>query len=77
MDLTCLPAELKLDEATGGNVVTPSRTACTEAQAAAIKAHRPSMNLFEANVLKWGKTEAEQADKSEAKPEAKPETGRR
>jgi hypothetical protein len=78
IDITCLPAELKLDEATGGNVVAPSRTACTEVQAAAIKAHRPSMKLFEAKVLKWGKTEAAQADKPEAKPEAKqPEAGRR
>jgi hypothetical protein len=36
------------------------------------------MKLFEAKVLKWGKTEEAQADKPEAKSEAKqPEAGRR
>jgi hypothetical protein len=77
LDITCLPAELKTDEANGGTIVTPSRTACTESQAAAIKAHRPSMKLFENKVLKWGKPEAAKPE-AEAKPEAaKPEAGRR
>lgn len=54
-DLICLPAEVKNDEASGGKVVTPSRTACTQAQADAIKAHRPSARMFEHKILSWGK----------------------
>lgn len=77
IDLVCLPSERKHDEAAGGMVTVPSRTACTQAQAEAIKAHRPSMKLFEAKVLKWGKAETVKVEPQESKqPDAKAEPKR-